>query len=209
MKVDYPWVASLIHLLLPPSKSNSAAASYRGFIHNSTQPGCHYGLLEMYTCSRCFCGKAYSELVRTPLASQSSRIGAFDTHGPYISTHLAGEKKLSKLATPDVWKAGSMNKTAKGEGQRVIGENKLLSSKKKYVLKGWRPQAAVAHGTIQHPAIARRHTGSAQSAKYASLPYTNKVLFIAKIAPSKKVCTSSFWPRHRATHHQAHPNLGS
>jgi hypothetical protein len=45
----------------------------------------------------------------------------------------SGEKKLSKLATPDVWKEGSKNSTTKGEGQRAVGTNKLLAAKKKYV----------------------------------------------------------------------------
>lgn len=41
------------------------------------------------------------------------------------------EKKLTALACPDTWKAGSRNSTQKGEGQRAINENKLLAAKKK------------------------------------------------------------------------------
>eukprot|EP00124_Ichthyophonus_hoferi_P001667 Ihof_evm7s93 gene=Ihof_evmTU7s93 len=41
------------------------------------------------------------------------------------------EKKLGKLATPDTWKEGSLNRTGKGEGSRKLNENKLLTAKSK------------------------------------------------------------------------------
>ncbi len=39
-----------------------------------------------------------------------------------------GEKKLDKIACPDVWKDGSRNTSGK-DGGRTIGGNKLLEKK--------------------------------------------------------------------------------
>ena len=38
--------------------------------------------------------------------------------------------KLGKVINPDPWKAGSSNNTTPGAGGRIVGENKLLTSRK-------------------------------------------------------------------------------
>ena len=44
--------------------------------------------------------------------------------------HNLGEKKLDKVACPDVWKEGSRNTAGGKDGGRVVGANKLLEKKK-------------------------------------------------------------------------------
>ena len=48
----------------------------------------------------------------------------------YIFIDILGEKKLTKLSNPDVWKQGSRNTIGGNDGGVKINENKLLSKKK-------------------------------------------------------------------------------